>query len=722
MWRCGLREAGFEQKAALLNVGATGARRPHVGIFETMVSARLIAIALIMTVQCPSQANARTFMGNVATSAPWAHIAHFAFKAERESIVFDMPMDASEASGSTMEEQMGTAKLTKPDRGYISVQVRYSYGTRLSLLAYFDNPPAPSELNSENFDRAQTWQQVYESTRDCQWRDLQARRWGNAWDLTEAPPKGGDASAARGFSHHGLWMSRTPEGSPSTNPEDWVERDVVLNEMRSSMGSLSELSKSSIADIDMQYPYRFFNMSVAVSTRRDRLIYLALANCLPGKPITAKEAATGVSDDPRYRVATNQENLQQEQQLVCAGKDSFCQGPLLWGVSYVVHAVQPFASADGMVESLNLGADEQGELESLIVLLVLQNLLHAWLVYLISRLSRLEGSSPMPPRRQHGASKYPYNNSSQRDPGFADHNWGTMTRWHNKNKLAAPLNYSRKRPLCPNKTCIYKRPIFSLVYVSSLLQLVAVLLRMVYFGVVDTDNATRARYHGLDSVWRGRPALPETIVVVRSHVYSFARNISSRHSAACKGLENCATKISARGRVKLAGFATAYFMLLLTCFIWEHFLQDHALAKERFGQGPGTVVLLARTATAGWFVYACITTIRRKGRKKRPAYRKFCCFYSAYLVSLLSSWSPRALFRCCGGTLRRSFLITGPRCCIGGIVFLRVPSQLRRSPSSAAIAGRANFRQQGWREPNESSGEAAKVKSGRRRKRSATGQ
>ena len=130
--------------------------------------------------------------------------------------------------------------------------------------------------------------------------------------------------------------------------------------------------------------------------------------------------------------------------------------------------------------------------------------------------------------------------------------------------------------------------------------------------------------------------------------------------------------------------------------IWEH-LQDHALAKE-FGRVRHCCPSCPH-CYCGMFVYACITTIRRKGRKKKTGfYRKFCCFYSAYLVPLV--FRSLELSSAVVAAHTTSFLITGPRCCIGGIVFFGPPQLRRNFPVSAAIADEpTHFRQRAGENP-----------------------
>ena len=440
-------------------------------------------------------------------------------------------------------------------------------------------------------------------------------------------------------------MSENGLGNPTTHPSGWVDREALV-ESWTSASLPSEPSAEAIAELDMKYPYRFFNMSVVISTSRDRYIYFALANCLPGKQITAKEAATGVSEDSLYRVAgatgarTGAQGVEKEQQLVCADKDSFCQASLseFSDLSYTIRMIQPMTAAAGVVESVNLGADEQGEVSSLIPLLVCQIVLHAWLVYLITRLSRMEGSTPLPPRRRQPH----HTGGAQKGPDFSNHNWGTMATWHNGNhsNRSPPRarHSSRKHPLCPNKTCVLKRPIFFLVYVSALLHLLAVLLRTCYFGALDADSAVTRTDITDWVVFGGGRSMPhpETILLASDLAFIVSRMaFLLALLLLAKGWKTVRRKISARGRVKLAGFTMAYTMLLLTCFAWEHFVQDTALTKVRYGQGPGTITMVARVCTAAWFDYACITTIRRRGRRKKAGfYRKFCCFYSVYLFAL----------------------------------------------------------------------------------------
>ena len=118
-------------------------------------------LRLLLPLLLLSPCSSRTFAGSIKTSASWVHLAHFAFQAPRDTVVYRMPADGGEASGSTFEEQMGEAEVDPtPDQGLITLEMHYSYGAHLTLLAYFDDPPERDTSSNSNFDMAQTWEQV----------------------------------------------------------------------------------------------------------------------------------------------------------------------------------------------------------------------------------------------------------------------------------------------------------------------------------------------------------------------------------------------------------------------------------------------------------------------------------------------------------------------------------------------------------------------------------
>ena len=110
-----------------------------------------------------------------------------------------------------------------------------------------------------------------------------------------------------------------------------------------------------------------------IITCKSRIFYAALANCLPGKEITDAEAASGVSDDPRYRVSGGE--------LMCAGSSDFCQGPM-GSMAYRLSMRQAGGS------NPEIGVDERGILGALVALTVLHVLLAYWFCFLFFALWR----------------------------------------------------------------------------------------------------------------------------------------------------------------------------------------------------------------------------------------------------------------------------------------------------------------------------------------------
>ena len=74
--------------------------------------------------------------------------------------------------------------------GKINIRAVFPSHVKLSFHLYFDSVPdiqkdstIPASHKIEDFHSAANWKEVYESGRDCQWRDLQSRRHGNSFDL-----------------------------------------------------------------------------------------------------------------------------------------------------------------------------------------------------------------------------------------------------------------------------------------------------------------------------------------------------------------------------------------------------------------------------------------------------------------------------------------------------------------------------------------------------------
>ena len=101
-------------------VGRSRLRRP---IWLPLCATSSLVAALLHQL-LPLAVRARTFSGTIATSASWVHLAHFAFKAERETVILSMDDGSGTATGSTFDEQMGWAARKVPDRGILSLTVR----------------------------------------------------------------------------------------------------------------------------------------------------------------------------------------------------------------------------------------------------------------------------------------------------------------------------------------------------------------------------------------------------------------------------------------------------------------------------------------------------------------------------------------------------------------------------------------------------------------------
>ena len=107
--------------------------------------------------------------GTIKTLESWTYISKFAFKGPgvfSDYTFFKIP------------------------QGKINIRAVFPSHVKLSFHLYFDSVPdiqkdstIPASHKIEDFHSAANWKEVYESGRDCQWRDLQSRRHGNSFDL-----------------------------------------------------------------------------------------------------------------------------------------------------------------------------------------------------------------------------------------------------------------------------------------------------------------------------------------------------------------------------------------------------------------------------------------------------------------------------------------------------------------------------------------------------------
>ena len=152
------------------------------------------------------------------------------------------------------------------------------------------------------------------SDQTCMWRDKQARRWGNTFDL------------------HKIYQfsSKTGVGVPNfevdgTNAElGWTSRLYLDEEAIRAAKAVGN------ATDDM---WRYASIDISVVSNYPKWFYFVISNCLPFKEIEKEELTTGTSSDSNYDVVGDQ--------LACSlSGDTFCQGPLdnVWYVFFSLHS------------------------------------------------------------------------------------------------------------------------------------------------------------------------------------------------------------------------------------------------------------------------------------------------------------------------------------------------------------------------------------------------
>jgi hypothetical protein len=222
----------------------------------------LVGLVLLAPLQC------KKISATIRTLESWIYLTKFAFK----------------KSPTILTPQM-TIEYDQEKLGAIHSSVVFPRNVRLTLSVYYDEiiQEDGKGYTADNFMTAKNFKQVYKSGMDCQWRDQQARRHGNAFDLTK-------------YVTH---MSKTGIGDPQHFPSEWVKMS---------------------ANSTTKYMWYYASLKTKVDTIKSRYFYLTISNCLQSKKISNIELSSKVSLDPRYVVHNDA--------LVCASSTTFCQGPL----------------------------------------------------------------------------------------------------------------------------------------------------------------------------------------------------------------------------------------------------------------------------------------------------------------------------------------------------------------------------------------------------------
>ena len=192
------------------------------------------------------------------------------------------------------------------------------------------------------------WKDVYNSGMSCMWRDRQARRWGNAFDLHadyQYVSKDG-----KGFLEDpdSSWKKRTElirtittteripiNRSDAVNKEEYTNRSMDNETKTETISTVSEATSDDglyklvttatrIIESEDSYPYRLATLTASVASRHPKWFYFVISNCLPSRSTTDQERDTGVSQDPDYEISS----LGGVRCSSNMARNSFCQGPL----------------------------------------------------------------------------------------------------------------------------------------------------------------------------------------------------------------------------------------------------------------------------------------------------------------------------------------------------------------------------------------------------------
>ena len=100
-----------------------------------------------------------------------------------------------------------------------------------------------------------------------------------------------------------------------------------------------------------------------------------------------------------------------------------------------------------------------------------------------------------------------------------------------------------------------------------------------------------------------------------------------------KGWTICCRKISARGRVKIAVFATVYAICWLLAVAYHHFVADKASTLHMYQSGFGYFLCALRFFALGWFWYS-VSVTNKKYASKVAFYKKFAASFAMWFYGL----------------------------------------------------------------------------------------
>ena len=343
------------------------------------------------------------------------------------------------------------------------------------------------------------------------------------------------------FSH----VSRSGIGTPTSHPLEWTTRSPLGN---------NETAK------EEEDEWHYTNLTVTVTTSTSRYFYFALSNCLPGKKISSIESATGISTNPMYAVENDE--------LVCANRDTFCQGPLK-PLRFWLTMMQSSSSSTDQNGIEHLSAEEYSQFVCACILIFLY--VPFFLVLMLANYHYRACCLAMKVCRE--------GNDPQRN--------------------------SRGRLM------------LVILTVAASMHFLCIILHVVTWDIIMSGQIKNVELKDVSAAHGRMPVYPDSVHHVGDFFGAFAHCLFVFVLILiAKGHAITRSKISATGRMKIAIYLSIYASLQMFVLLWNVFMFDPALVLLEYESPPGIVLLIARVGVTIWFAYACFVTLKKNDAKK----------------------------------------------------------------------------------------------------------
>jgi len=419
----------------------------------------------------------------------------------------------------------------------------------------------------DDFMTTKSWSEVYQSGRDCQWRDWQARRHGNAFDLYKK------------VTH----VSLTGIGTPLSYPTEWVLKTPTTN---------------------AQYRWYYAEHFSIVKTRRTRYFYIAVSNCLPGKQISPLELSTKTSSNPEYAVENDV--------LVCANANTFCQGPLS-PVRFSM-SLQQNGQNHGFNDASNDAFND------------------------VSNDASNGASNDASNDAPNDAS---VSGNSKDELSTEEYSiyiccvvltvfyvplilcFGVGNYYHDT------LGFSKAQTNNTGKLLLL------ILTAAAVTHFMAIVFHLSYYDYIMAGHITLIDFTDTSSMFGRSPDYPDTLKVAGNFFNAFSNSMFVLVMVLIgKGKNITRSKISATGKMKIAIYLSVYTSLQMMVILWKTYMFDPALVLLDWESPPGTVLLIGRLCVTIWFAYSNFVTLRKLSPHKRSFFRQFCCLGSVWLLAL----------------------------------------------------------------------------------------